>query len=52
MKYKVCPQCGHDVSQTEELRCPRCNQLLLVPCDGNCSRCKRDDKCRPQDQGQ
>lgn len=33
---RICPQCGYEVKDPEELRCPRCNKILLV----KCSECK------------
>lgn len=38
----ICPQCGNQVLP-EDIRCSRCNMLLLLPCGGNCSRCKRKE---------
>ena len=31
-----CPSCG---LESAEIRCPRCNALKLVGCDGVCSAC-------------
>jgi len=31
-----CPSCGFE---SPEIRCPRCNALKLVGCDGRCSAC-------------
>jgi len=32
----TCPSCG---LESPEIRCPRCNTLKLIGCDGACSRC-------------
>jgi hypothetical protein len=31
-----CPSCG---LESAEIRCPRCNTLKLLGCDGACSSC-------------
>ena len=31
-----CPSCGFE---SPEIRCPRCNALKVVGCDGVCSAC-------------
>jgi len=31
-----CPSCGFE---SPEIRCPRCNALKLIGCDGRCSAC-------------
>jgi hypothetical protein len=31
-----CPECGFE---SNEIRCPRCNALKVVGCDGVCSAC-------------
>ena len=32
----TCPSCG---LESPEIRCPRCNALKLIGCDGACSHC-------------
>jgi hypothetical protein len=32
----TCPSCG---LSSDEIRCPRCNALKVVGCDGRCSAC-------------
>ena len=32
----ICPSCG---LASPEIRCPRCNTLKLVGCDGHCETC-------------
>ncbi|MBP1765811.1 MAG: hypothetical protein H6Q65_2869 [Firmicutes bacterium] len=41
----ICPQCANQVS-SGNIRCPRCNQLLLTSCEGNCSRCQKRQGCK------
>jgi len=31
-----CPSCG---LESAEIRCPRCNTLKLIGCDGSCATC-------------
>lgn len=31
-----CPSCG---LESAEIRCPRCNTLKMIGCDGMCSTC-------------
>jgi len=40
-KESSCPQCGYRTVPAENLRCPRCNELLvkLTPCQGSCRNC-------------
>lgn len=33
----TCPSCGF---VSNDIRCPRCNALKVVGCDGGCSSCK------------
>ena len=32
----TCPSCG---LESPEIRCPRCNTLKLIGCEGRCSAC-------------
>ncbi len=32
-----CPACG---LESDEIRCPRCNTLKVMGCDGSCSACR------------
>ena len=51
-----CPSCGFE---SPEIRCPRCNTLKVVGCNGVCSACASScgvgttDKaaCQPSDSG-
>ena len=45
MKTIVCPQCANHVPQPGNIRCPRCNALLLTACEGNCRRCRKNKGC-------
>lgn len=37
----VCPQCGYENVNVNELRCMRCNALLILKCNGNCRKCSK-----------
>jgi hypothetical protein len=39
-----CPSCG---LESAEIRCPRCNALKLVGCDGSCSTCASSCNAAP-----
>ncbi|MCX7781228.1 MAG: hypothetical protein N2491_10015 [Negativicutes bacterium] len=40
-----CPQCGN-LAAAGNIRCPRCNALLLAPCSGSCSQCAKKNLCK------
>jgi hypothetical protein len=39
---RMCPACG---LVSDEIRCPRCNTLLLKGCTGSCSGCGKRGAC-------
>lgn len=41
-KSILCPQCGYENSNVNELRCMRCNTLLILKCNGSCSNCGKN----------
>jgi hypothetical protein len=45
-----CPSCG---LESAEIRCPRCNTLKLIGCEGSCatcaSRCPSGVECPPSE---
>jgi hypothetical protein len=41
---KTCPDCGF---KSSEIRCPRCNALKVMGCDGACSMCGRTCEVTP-----
>jgi hypothetical protein len=38
---KTCPDCGF---KSAEIRCPRCNALKVMGCDGSCTMCGKSCK--------
>lgn len=44
MRYEQCPTCGHK-GIAGQIRCLRCNTLLLQPCSGSCRKCKEKNTC-------
>jgi hypothetical protein len=34
---QTCPSCG---LKSDQIRCPRCNALKVVGCDGQCAACR------------
>lgn len=41
-----CPQCKVIIKDTQVLRCPRCNCLVITPgCTGSCTKCNEKNKC-------
>lgn len=38
-----CPECGLEIADSQAVRCPRCNHVLLklVSCSGACSSCAK-----------
>jgi len=29
---RICPRCGYIINEAELIRCPRCNEILLLKC--------------------
>lgn len=39
----VCPECGFE---SDEVRCPRCNALKVMGCQGSCWSCGNSPSCQ------